>query len=152
IFSDVSWEDLNGQFDVCYLTHKCREDDDDDGLPKPKWLESPSRWQLTRIRSLPLKTARGRWKLITGKLVEMAVCLLLENSTWFGVRKHFELRNKQWITLPPCKAFQANSNPDFHYAPNLGAHDSLYEFEQDEQLRIQLAMGFAFSRQYEWHV
>lgn len=153
IFSDVTWEDLQGQFDVCWVQSPQNEDErDDDYKARPKWLQSRPRWQINRIRSLPIKEARGRWKLVTGKIVEFGQCLLLENGTWLGLREHYELRKEQWITLPPCKAFQANSNPDFYYAPVLGAHDALYEYEEEKQLPVQLGLGYAFLIQYIWRV
>jgi hypothetical protein len=153
IFSDVTWDDLQGQFDVCWVQTPHRDDEADDGQEsRPKWLQSRARWQINRIRSFPIREARGRWKLVTGKIVEYGHCLLLENGTWLGLRQHYELRKGQWITLPPCKAFQANGNPDFVYAPVLGAHDALYEYEQERQLPIQLGLGYAFLIQYIWRV
>lgn len=145
IFSDVTLEDLGGQFDVCFLGRGI-QDDHPDQLEKE--LRSPVRWQLTRVRTVPLKTARGRWQLVSGKLVEYAVCFLHENATWFAARIYYELRKNQWVKLPSCNLHMPNGASESYF----GGHQSLYEFHEDDHLRIQLAMGLSFTRQYYWRV
>ncbi|MBZ5619883.1 MAG: hypothetical protein LAQ69_14340 [Acidobacteriia bacterium] len=124
-FADAKPSDV-GAFDICWLGGAR---DDDGGN-----MSADQAFTLQRHRRLPLKDVRGRFPMRTGVVVESSIAFIKANATYESARMLYEYRGGKWVAVASHSGLRA---PSF--------------FEQ-EHLAIQLAMGMAFSRQYEWRV
>lgn len=153
-FKDVSLSDVGNQLDVCWIQNGMNQVDeaiDANGMTPAEWMKSKTRWMLTRVRNVPISTARGRWKLTTGKLVEIARAWIDEKARWLAMREYVELRGGLWTLLPLCNQHMPISG-DFYVIPTLGAKEAGYYYEESSHHTVQVALGMAFRRQYDWRV
>lgn len=139
MFPDVSPRDVNNQYDVSLI----RRVSDDAYLC------------AQRMRSIPLKSVRGRGKIRSPFFVEYSMCLIQEDGTSFPLVKTFNKfgQSNRW------ENFYNNSHDTqqsqvwksrLANGPGPGYGNTFSHGEADDQ--INAAISVAFSMRYWWMV
>jgi hypothetical protein len=127
-FCDVSPSDLTGcDWDISWL-HKAK------GHVIPSKENKTPVYAVTRVRRVPLKEIRGFFPLKTGLVIEYAQAVIYNDGSYTPSREYLERRGGIWIVV--------------------GQPREVYPEPIDEQgaVNIQLSLGFAFTRYYDWMV
>lgn len=91
-------------------------------------------FSLQRHRRVPLKEVRGKFALQTGVVVESSTAVINPAATYESAKMLYEYRGGKWISVANHAGFRSGT------------------FVAEEHHAIQMAMGIAFTRQYEWRV
>jgi hypothetical protein len=127
IFMDAKPSDV-GNFDTCILAQLFEDDS-----REVRYSPEEGNFSLQRIRRVPLKDVRGLFSAKTGIIAEYTVGCVMADAKYHSARRYFEYRGGRWYQV----ANQAALTPTV---------------VNKEHGHIQLAMGLAFTRQYQWTV
>jgi hypothetical protein len=108
------------------------------GLPgeeAPKRSKSVLLYHMYKFRKMPLSEVRGRFKLMTGDLVEWSHAWIYNDGAFHTNRAIYERRGERWWCI-------GQPMPVQNLRPEGDAADQA----------IFAAKSFAFTRYYDWHV